>query len=358
MASSSNTWLCLLITGLSLICPVRSQAEERPFFQESFVFKGSDLIPECYRPTLLCLPDSTLACAWAEGSGQTALDLSVKVSFKPAGESEWIQPVTAADDVGYPDSYPVLALLPGNRIRLFYATCYREKRKAPPGASLASWHLKYRDSNDAGYSWGTEFFLVPESDRVPCGRVVSLSNGDLILPVTDIRRSASLFILSRDKGAYWKDLAGLTDPSGLADPSVVELEPGRLLAMLRPHETGEREHFLWSAESGDNGLTWSAPQQTGLNNPCSLAALLILGNGHLVLAFNDHELWCTPLTLALSTDWGKSWQFKRNLESGQWDNRDPSLVETDDGHIHVVYVSRNIYLKHIEVTESWITENQ
>ena len=86
--------------------------------------------------------------------------------------------------------------------------------------------------------------------------------------------------------------------------------------------------------------------------------MLSLPEGDLVLAFNDHELWLSPMTLAVSRDRGQTWPFKRNLETGKWDIRDPSLACTPDGHIHVVYVSRNIYLKHIEITESWITDNR
>ena len=354
MAFSLKARRLFLIINLLLICSAGVRAEEHPFFQESFIFKGSALIPECYHPTLTCLPDGSLACAWATGSGPLALDTSIKISYKAVGENQWIPPVTAADEVGYPDNHPVLTQLPGGKLRLLYGTYYREKRKAPPGADLASWHLKYRDSADNGHSWGGEFFLVPESDWVPGGRVINLASGDLILPATDTRGLVSLFLLSEDKGDYWKDLARTADSSGLIDPSVVELKTGHLVAMLRPYEKGNRKHVLWRTESNDNGRTWSEPYPTELLNPGGPTELLKLANGHLVLAYNDHELWLTPLTLALSTDGGKSWPFKRNLETGKWDIRDPSLAQTNDGHIHVVYVSRNIYLKHLEVTESWI----
>ena len=358
MAFPSKTWLPFLIIGFLLSCPVQSQTKEQPFSRESFIFKGSSLIPECYRPSLICLPDGSLACAWTTGSGPLALDTSIKVSFKAVGDNRWTSPVTAADDVGYPDNYPVLAQLPGGKLRLIYATHYREKRKAPPGENLAAWHLKYVDSGDGGRIWGGDFFLVPESDWVPCSRVIKLANGDLILPASDIRNRASLFLVSEDNGGYWKELSRIIAPAGLVDPSVAEVESGHLMALLRPHEKGEREHVLWLTESNDNGRTWSEPLPTELKNPGGPTVLLKLENGHLVLAYNDHELWLTPLTLAISTDGGKTWQAKRNLETGKWDIRDPSLVQTNDGHIHLVYVSRNIYLKHIEVSESWITEDE
>ncbi|MEA2062976.1 MAG: exo-alpha-sialidase [Gemmatimonadota bacterium] len=357
MTCSFKTLLAFT-AGLSLVLAAGSQAEEQPLYRESFVFEGTALIPECYRPSLVCLPDGALACAWATGSGPRALDTSIKLSFQPAGESQWTEAHTIADDIGYPDNYPVLAGLPEGTLRLLYATLYREKRKAPPGADLASWHMKYRDSADGGRIWGPDYFLVPESERVPCSSVVNLANGGLILPVTDIQNCSSLFLMSEDKGAYWKDLSRITDPAALVDPAVAELEPGRLVAMLRPHENSELERFLWRTESNDNGRTWSEPRKTELKNPGGPAELLKLANGHLVLAWNDHALWLTPLTLAVSEDGGKTWPSRRNLETGKWDIREPGLIQTKDGHIHVVYVSRNIHVKHIEVTESWITENR
>jgi predicted neuraminidase len=305
-----------------------------------------------------CLPDGSLVCAWASGCGKAALDTSIEFSRKPAGARRWTPPVTIADDVGYPDGHPVLAQMPEGELRLFYATQYRDKRKVPPGTELGSWHLKYSDSVDGGRTWCEGFFLVPESDWLPCAGLVNLTGGGLLLPATDVRDCVSLFLFSEDEGGYWEDLTRPSRLPGLVDPSVVPLRPGHLIALLRPHESGKREHSLWRAESSDNGRTWSVPQQTTLPNPGAPAALLKLANGHLVLAYNDHPLWLTPLTLAVSRNGGKTWQSKRNLESGKWDIRAPSLVQTRDGHIHVVYVSRNTRIKHIETAESWIVEGQ
>ncbi|MEA1996895.1 MAG: exo-alpha-sialidase [Gemmatimonadota bacterium] len=347
-----------IFTALVCLFPARARAGEKLFFQESYIVKGSALIPECYSPSLVRLPDGTLACAWAAGSGRMALDTSIKLSFSRAGEDPWTEPVTVADDDGYADNYPVLTLLPGDRLRLFYATYYREKRKVPPGANWAAWHLKYCDSGDLGRIWGGDFFLIPESGRIPCGSTADLANGHILLPVTDFRHKVPSFLISEDKGGYWKDAARIPEAEGLADPAVVELEPGRILAMLRPDEKSDREKVLQSTESTDNGLTWSRPQPTEFKNPSGPVALLSLGRGRLVMAWNDHELWLTPMTLALSRDNGKTWPYRRNLETGKWDIREPSLAVTEDGHIHLVYVSRNIYLKHIEVNEAWIMGNK
>jgi predicted neuraminidase len=62
----------------------------------------------------------------------------------------------------------------------------------------------------------------------------------------------------------------------------------------------------------------------------------------------------TPLTLALSVDGGRTWAYKRNLETGQGPFSDPSIIQTRDGHLHVTYSYRRLYIRHVEVNEAWL----
>ncbi len=325
--------------------------------KKSYIVKGVSLIPECYHPSVVALPDGALVCAWSEGSGALALDTSIKFSRRASGGGTWFPPQRAADDTGYVDNHPVLVQLPDFRLRIIYSTLYREKRKAPPGEDLDAWHLKYADSPDSGRGWGDDFFLIPQSDLIAAGQALRTSNGKLILPLVDIRGGSSRLLISEDQGSYWYELPR---PDGFAElrcDGLVENGRDGLLALLSPLAECGRDKNIWLAKSPDRGLSWSAPVRSELNNPGSSIAVLRLENGHLLAAFNDHQLWRTPLTVAVSFDNGRSWPHKRNIESGQWDNRDPSLAQTVDGLVHLVYVSRNIYLKHVEFTESWLLED-
>ncbi len=331
-------------------------AAEEPYFRISYVVRTSALIPERYHPSLVCLPNGDLACAWAEGSGPRALDTSIKISFKPNGINDWAAPVIVADEFGFPDNYPLLCMLPNDALRLFYSTYYRDKRKVPPGMDMAAWHIKYKDSHDGGQTWSPDFFLVPESGFVPSGRVLKRSDGGIILPITDRRNQESIFLISRDGGAYWNELARLNEPPGLVDPVVTELSSGHLITILRPHEKSERKHVLWKSESNDNGHTWTQPAPMSLLNPGGPIQLLRMNNGHLILLYNDHEQWLSPLTVALSTDEGESFPYKRNLETGKWNIRDPGFAISKDNRIQVVFISRDIHIKHVELDESWIID--
>ena len=77
------------------------------------------------------------------------------------------------------------------------------------------------------------------------------------------------------------------------------------------------------SRSNDRGETWSHPQASGLSASESMPALCrIPGTGHLLLVWNnadydhtyDHSGKRTPLTIAVSTDEGRTWMHQKNVE--------------------------------------------
>jgi predicted neuraminidase len=87
----------------------------------------------------------------------------------------------------------------------------------------------------------------------------------------------------------------------------------------------------------------------------SAIEMVRLANGHVVLASNDGvERERTPLTLTLSTDGGRTWTQKRNLETGEGSFSYPSIIQSRNGLIHVTYSYRRLFIKHFQVDEAWI----
>ncbi len=344
--------LGLIAAALALSGLVGGQTAA-PFFQEKYVVRGTEFLPERYDPALAIRRDGSLVCAWVEAPGKAALDSRIKIAVKPRRAAGWGLPITIARDPSCPDGHPRILNKPGAGLRVLYSTFFRDTRKAPPGVPMGSWHLVFRDWDESG-ALGAKHFLMPEADRVPSGRVIAFESGSLLLPLSDLRAMAPRFLLSEDGGGYWRDAGTIPESSGLVDPVVAELEPGHLLALLRPSESGTRRRVVWRAESRDGARTWSVPQPSDLPNPGGPVDVLKLRNGHLVFVHNDHAEWLTPLTARISTDGGASWPYNRDLVTEQWDQRDPSIVEGPGGRIHIVYVSRNIHVKHLEMDESWI----
>ena len=116
-----------------------------------------------------------------------------------------------------------------------------------------------------------------------------------------------------------------------------------------------------------------------------------LRNGHLVIAFNNIQATTTrgkptdyarfPLSVALSIDGGQTWPWVRDVDIGQdvpqekvpdtmagvdvrdeqktlfqhlFDYSYPSIIETQDGIIHMAYTFRRRTVKYAGFDESWI----
>ena len=61
------------------------------------------------------------------------------------------------------------------------------------------------------------------------------------------------------------------------------------------------------------------------------------------------------MSVALSEDGGKSWPFKKDLETKSAEFSYPFLIRDSDGIIHITYTSENRrYIEHAEFNEAWI----
>ncbi len=157
-------------------------------------------------------------------------------------------------------------------------------------------------------------------------RVRKLSSGRLLAPVAtteDVRKVnhfVSLCWLSDDGGETWRKGKGHVDlpQRGAMEPEVIELADGRVLMIMRT-QLG----YIATSYSDDGGETWSEPGTLTLKAPEAPATLRrIPATGDLLLVWNDtftpgagHGGKRTPLTVAISTDEGKTWANVRNLES-------------------------------------------
>jgi predicted neuraminidase len=112
--------------------------------------------------------------------------------------------------------------------------------------------------------------------------------------------------------------------------------------------------WLWVSASDDDGQSWTLPVNAGFANPASPAALLRLESGNLVLVFNDSPTERRPLSIAISPDEGLTWPHRRVIAGGETTYAYPSVVQTVDGLIHIVYSYGRDHIRHIELNEAWI----
>lgn len=119
----------------------------------------------------------------------------------------------------------------------------------------------------------------------------------------------SFVFYSDDEFKTWKvsDNTMTAPGRGCHEPTIVELNDGRLLCFMRT--TLKR---IYKSYSEDGGVTWSTPEPTELTAPDSPPLLKrIPATGDLMLVWNnidsDSNQPRVPLTVAISKDEGETW---------------------------------------------------
>jgi predicted neuraminidase len=198
---------------------------------------------------------------------------------------------------------------------------------------------------------------------------IRLHNGEFLLPIYDEINWSAMVLISADEGDSWSVHGEVTAPTGCIQPTVIQRSDGELFMLLRrgrqsgcAWSTALSEQIaegkvpatipcaIWSATSSDNGRTWTATQPVDLPNPNAAIDMVQLENGHLLLAFNNSHRDRTPLSLALSTDEGRSWKALHNLEKDPGEYSYPAIIQARDGRVHVVYTYRREAIKHVVVS--------
>ena len=123
--------------------------------------------------------------------------------------------------------------------------------------------------------------------------------------------------------------------NGLCEPSLVELDNGEVLMLLRSGAT-----YHCESRSTDGGLTWSYPVPSPLARHNTPAALLRLKQSpkEIVAVWNNSPLTRNPLSVALSADGGKTWSAPRIVVKNDGPQVSyPGLTQSADGTIVAVW---------------------
>jgi sialidase-1 len=194
--------------------------------------------------------------------------------------------------------------------------------------SPADLQVFLRVSDDEGATFGPPVRVTagPGYHVLNNDRVTVLSSGRLVVPVASTgdvdkeNRFACACYLSDDRGKTWRRGRGSVayPRRGAMEPEVLEQEGGRLLMHVRT----QLGHIAVS-ESGDGGETWGPARPWGVPTPESPATLRrVPSTGDLLLIWDDsfrqgdkRSRRRTPLTAAVSTDEGRTWSYRRDLET-------------------------------------------
>lgn len=327
--------------------------------------------PDSHASNLLQLDNGDILCVWFNGSGEGNPDTNVVMSRLPAGSNQWTTPVELANHPELTEQNPVLFQDPDGKLWLFHTQGEPHDQKKA--------HVMFRTSEDRGYTWSEPKLLFEGPGIFLRHPVVVMKNGEWLLPCYYCKEGGhySVVKISSDKGKTWTEYE-VPNSIHRVQMSVVEFDDGTLFGLFRSRQA-ER---IYVSISKDHGRTWTPPAKTNLPNNNSSFQLTKLPNGHLALIYNnvsierDQFRWVeskgsfrrktlrTPLTIAISEDNGKTWPYRKNIQTADLEYKDslvgysyPSIMGTKDGKIHISFSYLRKAIKYVVVDEEWVKEN-
>jgi predicted neuraminidase len=328
------------------------------YFDSKPIFNQLPDRPLAHCATLAVLPDGTLLSAWFGGSFETASDVAILASECKPSMGEWSPPRVIAQVADHALGQPVFLVRPNNELWLFFdvimggASVRSASFNAMP--SSADWKRAQpflQKSTDGGKTWETPAQLFDYPGLMFRSRPMVLP-GRILFPVYDENTWQSRMMITEDDARSWRLTGPIISPRGNIHACLVRLRGDGLLAYMR---TGGQGGVIWRAESCDGGETWSKPTATNLPNPNSGIDLLRLASGALVLAYNPSDHARTPLCVALA-DQDEDWRWQRTLENAPAEFSYPTLTQTSDGQIQLVYTYQREHIQSASFSEGWLRE--
>jgi predicted neuraminidase len=317
--------------------------------------------PMAHCATLAVLPNGSLLTAWFGGTYETAADQVILASHRASSDDGWSSPEVIAQAPKHASGQPVFLVRPDGEVWLFFVMIMdpglppssTSFNMLPPIAAWTSAQPYWQRSSDDGQTWTSPEHLLDYPGLMFRSRPLVLP-GRIILPVYDENTWESRMLISDDDGSSWRLTDPIVSPPGNIHACLAQFSDGRLLAYLR---TGGQGGSIWRTESWDKGETWNAPTPTTLPNPNSGIDLLRLRSGRLLLAFNNSQTSRTPLNLALA-DEDEDWRWIQTIEDGPGEFSYPTLAQTDNEQIHVVYTFQREHIHHFCFTEAWLRKGK
>lgn len=325
---------------------VRNKKWKKGIVKDEFIFERASF-PESHAATIAETPQGLIA-AWFGGTKEGNKDVCIWTSHYK--NNQWEAPVKVADGVmndsiRYACYNPVLYYAANGELLLFYKI----------GPNVAGWTGWMKRSKDNGATW-SEREALPEGFLGPIKNKPELINGILLCPSSTEKTGWKAHIeYTADYGRSWTKSADINDSKIIEaiQPSILKYKDGRLQILCRSRNTTLNES--WST---DNGKSWSAMKASALPNNNSGTDAVTLKDGRQLLVYNHampNDSWVkgkgprTPLNVAISND-GIHWYAALVLEDSPVSQYSyPSVIQSKDGMVHIVYTWRRERVKHVVI---------
>ncbi|WP_346238601.1 sialidase family protein [Niabella insulamsoli] len=336
--------LCLLC--LAFCVEAQTDRWKKGIVVDEFIFDTASF-PQSHAATIVETPEGIMA-AWFGGTKEGNKDVCIWTSHLQNGK--WTPPAMVADGVlndtlRYACYNPVLYQVPNGELLLFYKI----------GPNVAGWTGWMKRSKDNGHTWSAREKL-PEGYLGPIKNKPELVNGVLVCPSSTEQDGWRVhFEYTKDWGKTWTKSEPINDGREILaiQPSILKYKNGALQAVGRTRNT-----FIFQSWSHDGGQTWSEMSALDLPNNNSGTDAVTLKDGRQLMVYN-HVLpdssWVrgkgprTPLNVALSKN-GKKWYAALVLEDSPISQYSyPSVIQSSDGMVHIVYTWRRQKIKYVKV---------
>jgi predicted neuraminidase len=352
----------IILTGLVSITIIFNSWTQQPSFHEKaaqspskkaivleeFVFMNGPT-RDCHASSLLELKNGDLLCTWFGGTREGAPDVNVWLARKPK-DGQWQSPVSVSDGGGKTLFNPVLVLLKGGDIQIYYCS---------PGIDDG----QVITSSDNGYTWSKPRQL-PEGLVGPIvNKPVYMDDGTIIAGSSLQGKPGKRIHVERstDNGKTWIKIGPISDPVNtrykIIQPTILVHSQQRLQILARTNEK-HKDAKLAQVWSEDGGLTWSPVTDATLPNNNSAIDAVTLNDGRHLLVYNHSTRLDSIggrkgrgiLTVAVTDD-GINWEAAAVLEyrTGQVQYSYPSVIQTRDGLVHVSYSWHRRRIKHVVI---------
>ena len=339
----------LLIILSTCVIAGETVAQTNPWrkgiLKDEFIYEKAPY-PQCHASTIAETPKGLVA-SWFGGTKERNPDVCIWVSRLVNGK--WTEAINVAngvqnDTLRYPCWNPVLYQVPGGDLLLFYKI----------GPSPAKWKGYIKTSADGGITWSAQRAL-PDNILGPIkNKPVLLKDGTLLSPTSTEGKGWQVhFEASKDFGKTWTLIGPINDGTEMKaiQPSILFHKDGSLQILCR-----SQNRAILTSWSKDNGKTWMPLQKTSLPNNNSGTDAVTLKDGRQLLVYN-HVLppgtaakgARTPLNVSVSKD-GVKWYAALILEDSPISQYSyPSVIQSSDGLVHIVYTWRRQRIKHVVV---------
>lgn len=196
-------------------------------------------------------------------------------------------------------------------------------------------------AQDNTITWGSPIEITSTFDSgtsYTASKVIELSNGNLILPITGYYSGSSAInaeiVSSTDQGATWGNPV-MIGVGTFNEANGVQLSTGRIIMLVRQESTTLANSGYARVYSDDNGLTWSSPVRVMGPAKPGRPTILRISDNELFFAgrytYPDYQD-----SYAVSYDQGLTWK-SLGLMSPNKPNMYNSAVLLSDGSIGLAY---------------------